>query len=192
MTKTGYLAAKATGGRAWWMLLLGLVLTVIGGVLATQGMIVVGVTGTVLALAGLYLIAMGAWGIHRGLLGALAGITALALAGSLTLSWVRTKVWGTAQRGSTGLVPAHVLPWLRSSWWGGLALIGGDPRPGQPDQRDHPPPAAPQSRRPASAAAASARAAWPIRAGRAGAVQVPVTRPGAVTAGPAEGRLSTR
>ena len=196
VTRTGYLAAKATGGRAWWMLLLGLVLTVIGGVLATQGMIVVGVTGTALALAGLYLMAMGAWGIHRGLLGALAGLTALALAGSLTLSWVRTKVWGTAQRGSTGLVPAHVLPWLRSSWWGGLALIGGilvlaslisvitrrrprrnrgAPR-GQPPRPPGPPgPSGPGPSEPGT-----------------GAVPVPVTRPDAVTAGPPEGRLSAR
>ena len=110
VTRTGYLAAKATGGSGWRMLLAGLVLTVIGGVLATQGMIVVGVTGTALALAGLYLIAMGAWGIHRGLLGALAVITALAVAGSLTLAWVRTKVWGTAQKGSNGLVPATSCP----------------------------------------------------------------------------------
>ncbi len=117
VTRTGYLAAKATGGRAWWMLLLGLVLTVIGGVLATQGMIVVGVTGTALALAGLYLMAMGAWGIHRGLLGALAGITALALAGSLTLSWVRTKV-GVPR---SGAAPG----WCRRMCCPGCARAGG-------------------------------------------------------------------
>ncbi len=99
-------------------------LAVIGGVLATQGLLVVGVTGTVVALVGLYLIALGAWGIHRGLLGALIAITALALVGSLSLAWVRNELWGT-KASSSGLVPRHVLPWLHSTWWGGLALLGG-------------------------------------------------------------------
>jgi patatin-related protein len=120
VTRTGYMATKVTGGSGWKTLLAGVALAVIGGVLATQGLVVVGVTGTIVALVGLYLIALGAWGIHRGLLGALIAITALALAGSLTLAWVRSKIWG-----GTGLVPKHVLPWLQSTWWGGLALIGG-------------------------------------------------------------------
>ena len=120
VTRTGYMATKVTGGSGWKTLLAGVVLAVIGGVLASQGLVVVGVTGTIVALVGLYLIALGAWGIHRGLLGALIAITALAAAGSLTLAWVRSKIWG-----GTGLVPKHVLPWLQSTWWGGLALIGG-------------------------------------------------------------------
>jgi predicted acylesterase/phospholipase RssA len=125
VTRTGYLATKVTGGSGWKTLLIGVVLAVVGGVMATQGLIAVGVTGTVVALVGLYLIALGAWGIHRGLLGALTAITALALAGSLTLTWVRNQIWGITPKGSTGLVPKHVLPWLQSNWWGGLALIGG-------------------------------------------------------------------
>src|SRR5262249_14316552 len=88
VTRTGYMATKVTGGSGWKTLLLGIALAVIGGVMATQGLIAVGVTGTIVALVGLYLIALGAWGIHRGLLGALIAITALALAGSLTLAWV--------------------------------------------------------------------------------------------------------
>jgi patatin-related protein len=78
VTRTGYMATKVTGGSGWKTLLAGVVLAVIGGVLATQGLVVVGVTGTIVALVGLYLIALGAWGIHRGLLGALIAITALA------------------------------------------------------------------------------------------------------------------
>jgi len=120
VTRTGYMATKVTGGSGWKALLLGVALAVIGGAMATQGLIVVGATGTIVALVGLYLIALGAWGIHRGLLGALIAITVLALAGSLTLAWVRRQIWS-----STGLVPKHVLPWLQSAWWGGLALIGG-------------------------------------------------------------------
>jgi hypothetical protein len=106
-------------------LLAGVLLTVVGVLLATQGMIVVGLTGTIIALAGLYLIALGAWGIHRGVLGALTAITALAIPALLTLNWVRTKLWGTKEDISSGLVPAHVLPWLRDSWWAGLAVLGG-------------------------------------------------------------------
>jgi patatin-related protein len=124
VTRTGYMAAKATGGSGWKTLAAGVVLAVVGGVLATQGMIVVGLTGTVVALVGLYLIALGAWGIHRGLLGALLAFTALAALGSLTLAWVRNQLWGTG-RNNTGLVARTALPWLRSTWWGGLVVIGG-------------------------------------------------------------------
>jgi patatin-related protein len=123
ITRTGYLATKATGGSGWKTLLLGVVLAVIGIVLATQSVIVVGVTGTITALVGLYLIALGSWGIHRGLLGALIAITAFAAVGSLALAWVRREIWGS--NGTNGVVPEHVLPWLRNSWWGGLALLGG-------------------------------------------------------------------
>jgi patatin-related protein len=124
VTRTGYLAANATGGSGAKTMMAGLVLALIGGVLATQGLIVIGITGTAVALAGLYLIALGAWGIHRGLLGALVAITILALIGSLTLPWVRQELWGTGQA-STGMVPRDVLPWLRSTWWGGLTIVGG-------------------------------------------------------------------
>jgi hypothetical protein len=123
ITRTGYLATRATGGSGWKTLLLGVVLAVVGIVLATNSVIVVGVTGTIAALLGLYLIALGAWGIHRGLLGALIAITAFAAIGSLALAWVRREIWGS--NATDGLVPEHVLPWLRNSWWGGLALLGG-------------------------------------------------------------------
>ena len=124
VTRTGYMAAKVTGGTAWKTLLAGVVLAVVGGVLATQGMIVVGLTGTIIALVGLYLVALGAWGIHRGVLGALIAITALALPALLTLHWVRVELWGT-EKSTSGLVPRDVLPWLRDSWWAGLAVLGG-------------------------------------------------------------------
>ncbi len=125
VTRTGYLATKATGGSGWKTLVAGLVMGVVGGLLATQGAVVVGLTGTVILLAGLYLIAVGAWGIHRGLLGAIIAFTAIVLVGSTALHWGRTEIWGTSGNSKSGLVPGHVLPWLRSSWWGGLALLGG-------------------------------------------------------------------
>jgi patatin-related protein len=126
VTRTGYLATRVTGGKPRIMFILGLAAAIIGGVLATQGMIIVGVTGTAIALAGLYVIVVSAWGINRSLLGALAGITVLAALASLTLAWVRRFLWGKGeQKDLTGWVPAHVLPWLNSTWWGGLAVLGG-------------------------------------------------------------------
>ena len=124
VTRTGYQATRVTGGSGWKTLLAGVLLVVIGVVLATQQMMVVGLTGTIIALVGAYLIALGAWGIHRGVLGALVAITALALPVLLTLSWVRTRLWGAKQESKSGWVPMHVLPWLRDSWWAGLAVLG--------------------------------------------------------------------
>ena len=125
VTRTGYQATRVTGGSGWKTLLAGVLLVVIGVVLATQQMMVVGLTGTIIALVGAYLIALGAWGIHRGVLGALVAITALALPVLLTLSWVRTQLWGDGKDSTSGLVPRDVLPWLRTAWWGGLAVLGG-------------------------------------------------------------------
>ena len=125
VTRTGYQATRVTGGSGWKTLLVGVLLVVIGVVLATQQMMVVGLTGTIMALVGAYLIALGAWGIHRGVLGALVAITALALPVLLTLSWVRTQLWGDGKDSASGLVPRDVLPWLRTAWWGGLAVLGG-------------------------------------------------------------------
>ena len=125
ITRTGYQATKVTGGSGWRTLLVGVVLAAVGVVMATQGMIAIGLTGTIVALVGAYLIALGAWGIHRGALTALAAITALAVPALLTLSWVRTQLWGTGQDSKSGLVPRDVLPWLRTNWWAGLAVLGG-------------------------------------------------------------------
>ena len=118
-------ARQVTAGAAWKTLLAGVLLAVVGGLMASQGMIAVGLTGTIIALVGLYLIALGAWGLHRGVLGALTAITALALVALLTLPWMRTELWGTGPDANRGLVPRDVLPWLRDSWWGGLAVLGG-------------------------------------------------------------------
>ena len=123
VTRTGYLATKATNGSGWITLLAGVVLAVIGVVLATQGMLAVGLSGTIIALVGAYLIALGAWGIHKGALTAIVVFTGLALLGLLTIHGVRIWLWGKDNNG--GQVPKHVLPWLRDNWWAGLAVLGG-------------------------------------------------------------------
>jgi patatin-related protein len=125
VTRTGYMAAKVTGGTAWKILVAGVILALVGGVMATQGMMVVGLTGTIVALVGLYLIVLGAWELHRGVLGALVAVTVVALLASLTLHWTRFELWGTGKNINSGLVARDVLPWLSSTWWGGLAILGG-------------------------------------------------------------------
>jgi len=125
VTRTGYMVTKVTGGTAWKILLAGAVLALVGGVMATQGMMVVGLTGTIVALVGLYLIVLGAWEFHPRALGALVAVTVVALLASLTLHWTRFELWGTAKPTSSGLVGRDVLPWLSSTWWGGLAILGG-------------------------------------------------------------------
>ena len=125
VTWTGYRATKAFGGNSRTTLLAGVALAIVGIVLASAGTVVIGLPGTVVALVGLYLIALGAWGIGRGLLGALAGFTALLAVGALALRWVRTELWGRNGSARDGLIPSHVLPWLRDSWWAGLVLLGG-------------------------------------------------------------------
>ena len=125
VTRTGYLATKALGGNEGIPCWPGSYWPSSASSCSSAGTVVIGLTGTVIALVGLYLIALGAWGIHRGLLGALIGFTALLAVGALTLHWVRTEVWGTAESSTNGLVPRDVLPWLRSTWWGGLVLLGG-------------------------------------------------------------------
>jgi patatin-related protein len=128
VTRTGYMAARVTGGTAWRILVAGVILALVGGVMATQGMMVVGLTGTIVALVGLYLIVLGAWEIRPGVLGALLAVTVVALVASLALHWTRFELWGATpanQDKASGLVPRDVLPWLRNSWWGGLAILGG-------------------------------------------------------------------
>jgi hypothetical protein len=49
----------------------------------------------------------------------------VALVASLTLHWTRFELWGTGKNINSGLVPRTVLPWLSSTWWGGLAILGG-------------------------------------------------------------------
>ena len=119
------MATKVTGGTAWKILVAGVILALVGGVMATQGMMVVGLTGTIVALVGLYLIVLGAWELHRGVLGALLAVTIVALLASLTLHWTRFELWGNGKNINSGLIPRDVLPWLSSTWWGGLAILGG-------------------------------------------------------------------
>jgi Protein of unknown function (DUF3376)/Patatin-like phospholipase len=125
ITRTGYLATKVTGGVGWKTLLAGLILAVVGVVMATQGTIAIGLTGTIVALVGAYLIALGAWGIHKGALTAFAVVTILALLALLIWPWGRKVIWGSKEDPSGGWVPRDVLPWLRDNWWAGLTILGG-------------------------------------------------------------------
>ena len=129
ITQTGYRAIKSTGGKPGVMLTLGIAAAIVGAVLATQGMMIIGVGGTIIALVGLYVAVMAAWEfeLSRGLVRAVAGVTVLAALGCLTLAWVRAFLWAQPNKetkAKAGLLSAHVLPWLQSTWWGGLAVLG--------------------------------------------------------------------
>jgi patatin-related protein len=125
IARTGYQATRVTGGSGGKTMLAGVVLAVAGVLLATQGTLAVGLSGTIVALAGAYLIALGAWGLRRGLLTALLAFTAVALAAVITTPWMRTRLWATAPKGNSGVIPVHVLPWLQHNWWAGLSVVGG-------------------------------------------------------------------
>ena len=89
----------------------------IGVVLATQGMIVVGLSGVIVALVGAYLIALGAWGIHRGALTAIAVITGLALLALLTCTGCASNCGATARTSRAD--------WYPSTSCRGCATTGG-------------------------------------------------------------------
>ena len=134
ITRTGYLATQATGGNGWKTLLAGGRPGRGRHRSGHQSVIVVGVTGTIAALARPLPDRAGRLGDPSGPARVpLIAITAFAAIGSLALAWVRREIWGS--NATNGLVPEHVLPWLRNSWWGGLAA----PRRSARDRRAHQP-----------------------------------------------------
>ena len=125
VTRTGYQATKVTGGSGWMTLLAGVLLAVIGVVLATQGMMAVGLTGSIIALVGALPDRSGRLGHpprrpHRPRRHHRAG-----LPGAAHAALGAHRAVGQRQGQQQRLVPRDVLPWLRDSWWAGLAVLGG-------------------------------------------------------------------
>jgi hypothetical protein len=58
ITRTGYMATRVSGSTVWQTLLADIILAAVGGVTATQGTIIIGLTGTIVVPAGLHLIAV--------------------------------------------------------------------------------------------------------------------------------------
>jgi patatin-related protein len=123
ITMGGYRAGAATGGRARPLLAAGLVLLLVGVILAIGNTSLVGLAGAALAAIGLYLVALVAWGFSRKALAAAAAASVVVAV--LALGAARRTLFGDAGcsgGGSCapddfGWVGKHVLPWLSSSFW---------------------------------------------------------------------------
>jgi hypothetical protein len=124
VTLTGYKAVDVTGTSPRRMILGGLGLAGAGFVLASRHSTILGFTGSVMMLVGLYLVALGAWSFKRGLLAALGAATAVVAVVALCLPFVRDALLGTTAKPNDGWLVTTVLPWVRRSWWGLLAVLG--------------------------------------------------------------------
>ncbi|HEX3539192.1 MAG TPA: patatin-like protein [Acidimicrobiales bacterium] len=124
VTLTGYRAVNVTGTAPRRMIFGGVGLTAVGFVLASRQSTVLGFTGGVMMLVGLYLAVFGAWSFKRGLLSALAAVTAVAALVIACLPATRDWLLGRENNSNQGWVVRTVLPWLRNSWWGLLAVLG--------------------------------------------------------------------
>jgi patatin-related protein len=123
VTLAGYRLVDVLNAGSRWLILLGAGTATVGGFLAVQNSTLLGLTGTVIALIGLYLIALGAWSLNPRLLAALIGITLAVGAVALCLPWVRDRLYGTSPPAKSGWLGRTVLPWLHASWWGGLVIV---------------------------------------------------------------------
>ena len=124
VTLTGYKAVNVTGTTPRRLVFVGVGLTAVGFVLASRQSTVLGFTGGVMMLVGLYLAVFGAWALKRGVLSALAAVTVVAALVVACLPATRNWLLGTAAKPNQGWVVRTVLPWLRNSWWGLLAVLG--------------------------------------------------------------------
>ncbi|PJI93383.1 patatin-like protein [Luteimicrobium subarcticum] len=124
----GYRVTAATRGAVKAVLLVGLALLVVGGALTTVTSDVVGVPMLVVALAGAYLVTVGAWQWSRRLVGALVSVTLGAAIVALAVPWVRDLLFGdgtAADHGFVGDRGGGVLEWLADAWWHPLAAVAG-------------------------------------------------------------------
>jgi patatin-related protein len=122
LTLAGYRLVSLTKGVAWWSILIGAALLVLGVAAATQSASVFGVTGLVLAGTGGYLLVLGTWQISGRLLFALLSVTVVGAVLSLAAPCVRRWLFGTEK--VPGLVGSHVY-WLGEQWWHPLIVVAG-------------------------------------------------------------------
>jgi patatin-related protein len=122
ITLTGYRASSLVDPRPRRLAILGLAALVIGFACAIQQSTWLGITGTGLALAGAYLVAIAAWGTSRMLLLSLLAILLVGAMGALALPWVRRGLFGTSSA-DTGVVGREV-HWIGSEWWHPFVVLG--------------------------------------------------------------------
>ena len=119
---TGYRATTLVDPRPRLLATLGLGALVLGVAAAIQQTAWLGISGTLLALVGAYLLALAAWGASRMLVGALLSILLVAGIASLALPWVRSWLFGVGETDG-GLIGRNVY-WLGASWWHPFLAIG--------------------------------------------------------------------
>jgi hypothetical protein len=124
VTLSGYRAVNMTRGVPRWLILSGLAACVVGVFMAVQHVTWLGIAGTLLILAGAYLLVLGAWGLRRRVLGALIAITIVVAVASSSFYWTRRRLFGNEEPAETGWVDQTVIPWLRDSWWAPLIVVG--------------------------------------------------------------------
>ncbi len=127
VTLTTYQATKATRATPRALLLAGMVLIVVGFVLAAGWGNLLGLGGVGLVVAGLAIVALGVWGLSWRGLKVLLGALLLLLVVAPSLPWVRHWLFAPGP-GSPGIAtPAlKAFPgWLASTWWHPTVVLGG-------------------------------------------------------------------
>ena len=122
VTMGGYRAVTAAKAIPRYIIITGLVLLVLGIALATQSETLLGVAGLVFVGVGAYLVTFATWQISSRLLGALVAVTLVLAVGSLAVLPIRRGLFGTSATDS-GYVGRH-LYWLGNTWWHPLVVVG--------------------------------------------------------------------
>ncbi len=120
---TGYRVTTAVKSLPRRVILAGLLLLVVGGVMATQQSTFLGLTGLLVAATGGYLVVFGAWQSSRLLLNAVVASTLVGSVASLCVAPVRRGLFG--QPGTKSGWLGDRVVWLGEAWWHPLAGLGG-------------------------------------------------------------------
>ena len=124
VTLGGYRAVNITGAIPKRTMMVGALVAAVGGVLALQGSTLFGLTGVITLVIGLYLLALGIWGLRWRVLPILLGITVAGLIIWLCTPSGRHTIFGKDNQ-HAGWLTHTVEPWLRNSWWAILAVLVG-------------------------------------------------------------------
>ncbi|MFE0509428.1 patatin-like protein [Streptomyces sp. NPDC058964] len=123
VTLAGHRASSLTRGRARTLILTGLAALAVGILSMIQRATWLGLTGTVLALVGGYLLALGTYAHWRKVLVAAGAFTLVVAVFFLGCPVGRRVLFGTGG-GDVGVAGRDVLPWLRAPWWHPLVALG--------------------------------------------------------------------
>ncbi|MFI6567443.1 patatin-like protein [Streptomyces sp. NPDC050534] len=124
ITLAGYRASALTRGRSRTLILTGAVALAVGVLLMIQRITWLGLTGTVLALLGSYLLVLGTWAHWRKALVAAGALTVVVAVFFTGCPVGRRALFGTGGHDS-GVVGRDVVPWLRTPWWHPIVALGG-------------------------------------------------------------------